>query len=220
MTNLGFVDLETISLERPFTTNPGNIIWEVGLVVRTDIESNPHPDNDIEYRWYLPVNYSLGDPESLAIGRFDERYPARTGEGYITPPAIFTHEFHEALMQGLENGDPKPFLVGNVVSFDEERLAALFWSTGKPYTDLNWLPWHYHIVDVEAFAAGRLGMQPPWKGSKVSEALRVPVPEGQHDALVDARWARDMYDRVLDPDRWTVGFDRRGLPDTTYPSPS
>lgn len=194
MTNLGFVDIETTSLERPFTTNPNDIIWEVGLVVRADIEHYDGPDNDVEYRWYLPVNYALGNPESLAIGRFDERYPAKTGKGYITPPAVFVHEFTKAIMDGLQDGDTKPFLVGNVVSFDEERLAALFVNNG---ISLEWLPWHYHLVDVEALAAGRLGLQPPWKGSTVSEALGVPVPEGQHDALVDALWARDMYDTVI-----------------------
>jgi len=194
VTNLAFVDIETTSLERPFSARATEV-WEVGLVVRQNAETFPHKDNDIEYRWFLPVSLRNSDPVSLDIGRFHERYPTLEGR---THPQIFCREFNDAIMKGVGNGDTKPHLVGNVVSFDEERLAAIFINSGPPYSDnSSWLPWHYHLVDVEAMVAGRLGLQPPWSSKDLTAALGVPVPEGQHDALVDARWARDIYDAVF-----------------------
>lgn len=210
MTNLGFVDIETTSLNRPFQDFPAEV-WEVGLVVRIDIENRPHSDNDLEYRWYLPVTLQGADPESLAIGRFYERHPSQTGKGKITSHAVFAQEFHSALMEGFDEGGSKPHLVGNVVSFDEERLAHFLYESGPPYNqNLYWLPWHYHIVDVESMVAGRLGLQPPWKSEDLMSRLGIPLPEDRHDALVDARWARDIYDALIKP--------KHSEP-TTYPRP-
>jgi hypothetical protein len=58
--------------------------------------------------------------------------------------------------------------------------------------------WHYHLVDVEALAAGSLGIEPPWKSDDLAAALDITVAgEDRHTALGDARWARAIYDAVM-----------------------
>jgi hypothetical protein len=76
--------------------------------------------------------------------------------------------------------------------------------------------WHYHLIDVEALAAGWLAAgidpddppaptqdscQPPWNSNELSLAVGVdPEQYDRHTALGDARWARDIYDAVMGKD--------------------
>lgn len=197
MTPLCFVDIETTSLARPFSPTPGEV-WEVGLIVR-------HHDLDgtigfeEQYRWFLPVTLEHADPVSLDIGRFHDRHPQgdRGPDVPVTPLDLFAAELVALVPDGAH-------LVGNVVSFDEERLAAILHAHG-----IDELPWHYHLVDVEALAAGWLATEeqtldaarPPWNSEALCAALGVDVPsdEDRHTALGDARWARDLYDAVMGP---------------------
>jgi hypothetical protein len=81
--------------------------------------------------------------------------------------------------------------------------------------------WHYHLVDVEALAAGvvaemrrntRGGMtwgrgcaigdpispEPPWSSSDLSRAMGVdPDDFDRHTALGDAQWAKAIYEAVM-----------------------
>jgi len=195
MTTLCFVDIETTSLARPFSATPGEV-WEVGLIVRGENDlGDPY---EIERTWMLPVTLEHADPVSLDIGRFHDRHPQ--GDRYLGPSGhltridAFAHELGE-LTDGAH-------LVGNVVSFDEERLAAILVAHG-----FDQMPWHYHLVDVEALAAGWLSTEqatlgaarPPWDSQVLADALGVEIPsaEDRHTALGDARWARDLYDAVM-----------------------
>lgn len=211
MTKLCFIDTETTSLD-----DRTGEIWEVALIVRT--ERNEIGDvDDKEYLWQLPVYHlELADPMSLKINNFHARrwpelndlgadYVDRTNVGVITV----------RVMAGNPDPDPQvvsitlphwemgkwaaqfvkltqgAHLIGNVTSFDEERLRRLIRSHGQTQM------WHYHLICVENLIAGRLGIQPPWKSKELSEAIGVPVPEDQHGALPDTKWARDMYDAVF-----------------------
>lgn len=186
MTKLVFLDTETTSLD----ADTGEI-WEVGLITRGD---HPQPA-DIEFRYLVKVDLTTADPMSLQIGRFHDRHPHGNNEGQrqestaaLDPAdvarqvAYLTHGAH---------------LVGNVVSFDEERLRKLLPTHGHQPS------WNYHLVDVEALVAGKLGLAPPWKSPDLSEAIGVPLPDeaDRHTALGDARWARDLYDAVMGSDR-------------------
>jgi hypothetical protein len=200
---LAFIDTETTGLD-----SERHQIWEVGAIV-----------DDIEYHWFLNVDLARADPMALAIGRFHDRHP----NGYTAPathtskqcthPHTFAHDFAR-LTAGRH-------LVGAVVSFDEERLRKLLLSQG-------FIPaWHYHLVDVEALAAGWLmairsdaadmGIHyggggdaetehatnadvasPPWKSSDLAEAVGVKCDQfDQHTALGDARWAKAIYEAVM-----------------------
>lgn len=101
-------------------------IWEVGLIL---------PDG-AEHEWQLPVDLSRADPMALNIGRFHER------RVLTTPKGDFAKQFVR-LTRGLH-------LCGAVVSFDTDRLWRLLRANGECPM------WHYHVIDVEALAAGWL----------------------------------------------------------------
>ena len=203
---LAFVDCETTGLDPD-----RHEVWEVGLILREvpPADRIPTATNiaaaDVESHWLLPV-HRLGqaDPRALEIGRFHERHP----QGHyrpdavddVTMPDVFAAEFAK-LTRGAH-------LVGAVISFDEERLRRLLQANGACPE------WHYHLVDVEALVAGRYGLEPPWDSHQLGErAGVVPDEATRHTALGDARWARDMYDRMMTgfaPDRRPV----EGLPRT------
>jgi hypothetical protein len=211
-----FIDTETTGLD-PVRHQ----IWEVALIT---------PNGD-EHVWQFPVDEMTADPAALNIGRYWDRrwdpdwteirhanaiYDAHTplsrrknfpDQGRaIAPGPDWCRRFRD-LTAGLH-------LAGAVVSFDEERLRLLLHKFGVLHR------WHYHLIDVEALAAGYLAQiaeagrrgldpapadpaegwphQPPWKSDELSAALGVTVSEeDRHTALGDARWARAIYDAVM-----------------------
>lgn len=214
MTPLAFLDTETTSLARPCSPTPGEI-WEVGLILRDQ-------DGGDRYRWFLPVTLEHADPKSLEISRFHDRHPQ--GDQYAGDSRESDHLVAdlERWCEDFATLTAGAHLVGNVVSFDEERLAALLMAHGIQPT------WHYHLIDVESMAAGYLGglitvvseygiptddpdsyghgvveaarhRFPRWDSEDLSAALGVtpPGPDQRHTALGDALWARDIYDVVI-----------------------
>jgi DNA polymerase III epsilon subunit-like protein len=145
-------------------------IWEVGLIV-----------GDGEHEWQLPVDLSTADPRALDIGQYLER---RVVPRELRSLPIFAQSFAQ-LTWGCH-------LVGAVVSFDEERLRKLLRANGM-------CPgWHYHLVDCEALAAGKLGMEPTGDSMELSAAMGVdPDQFDRHTALGDARWAKALYEAVM-----------------------
>lgn len=194
---LCFVDTETTGLDPD-----RHDIWEVGLIVRHG-DDTEHPGEEDSYVWQLPVDLSKADPISLGICKLHERrwpeldYPGYVPShddglgghaGYVIPPENLNA--WAKLFVRLTYG---AHLVGNVVSFDAERLTKLLKRHGQ-------VPmWHYHIVDVEAMAAGALGWSPPWDSKVLCEALGVTMPtdEELHTALGDAAWSARLYDGAL-----------------------
>jgi hypothetical protein len=170
-------------------------IWEVGLIL---------PDGT-EREWQLPVDLAKADPIALNIGRFHDRRDARA----VDSLQDFARDF-VGFTRGLH-------LAGAVVSFDAERLWKLL-------RGANQCPmWHYHIIDVEALAAGWLvgsfsaiqevGKNPeadgptveevreawlPWDSNALSLAVGVdPEDFDRHTALGDCRWAKAIYENVM-----------------------
>ena len=169
-TPLAFCDTETTGLDPE-----RNEVWEVGLILR-DSEGV-----EVERLWQLPVDLGRADSVALKVGKFYER---RWDYGELTRPVDFADEFAE-----LTHGS---HLVGAVPSFDDGFL--------KPLLRANRAcpGWHYHLVDVEALAAGRLAAEPPWNSNELSQLVGVdPEDFDRHTALGDARWARAIYDAVM-----------------------
>ncbi len=205
MSGVCFVDTETTGLDPD-----RHEIWEVGLIL---------PDGK-EHEWQLPVDLARADPIALNIGRFHERRRkswnsvavGRPAVEFQANPARFAFDFAR-LTRGLH-------LAGAVVSFDAERLWRLLRANGECPM------WHYHLIDVEALAAGYVSAQsegegadgtrgtirverpdgtinnidgrPPWKSDDLSRAVGVdPDDFDRHTALGDARWAKAIYVAVM-----------------------
>lgn len=205
--NVCFVDTETISLDPDVEPTP---IWEVALIT---------PD-DREHVWQFPVDEMKADPFALNIGAWWDRH---WNELHSVSQANAIYEAHSPksrLPNSPETGSlVKPnrewceyfrnlvgtnHLAGAVVSFDEERLRRLLRRNGV-------LPrWHYHVVCVEALAAGWLAghpptfeavqadYRPPWDSEALSRAVGVdPKDFDRHSALGDARWAKAVFEAVM-----------------------
>lgn len=203
MTKICFIDTETTGLDPD-----RHDIWEVALIT---------PDGH-EHVWQFPVDEMAADPIALNIGRYWERrwstdndvpvldaiYNADNAKSRrknfpeqgraLQPSSGWAHHFRD-LTAGCH-------LAGAVISFDEERLRRLLHRLGLLHR------WHYHLIDVEALAAGYLAsmahglkdidpLQLPWDSSALTAALGLAVSdEDKHTALGDARWARAIYDAV------------------------
>lgn len=176
MTRLVFLDTETTSLDR-YTRR----IWDIAYIIR----DKDHKDT--EKQFFLDPNLKDADPMSLRIGGYYQRHPNFNDghyENFVSTPMLVrtvVRDFMDAV------------IVGAVPSFDEETLARLCHESGNPIT------WHYHLLDIESFAAGLLGMEPPWNFDKVLANYGVGYRDGadRHTALGDARIVRDLYDATL-----------------------
>lgn len=203
---LAFIDTETTGLDRD-----NHEIWEVALILRSTSDDEPLAQDE-EYLWQLPVNEGKADPIALKIGQYYERrwddapdaYDAdadHVGGGILlsvgmpayevqSHPRLFASEFAR-LTFGAH-------IVGAVPSFDEERLAKFLRKHGA-------CPgWHYHLIDVEALMVGALSpwnpheLALPWKSDELSKGIGInPDEYDKHTALSDARWARDVYDKIV-----------------------
>lgn len=197
MTELVFIDTETTSLR------PDRRAWDIALIVREN------DGTDMEYQWFvLAQDLDLGnaDPMALKIGRFYDRHPQAVEAARYNLPASEYEVLHhvERLTRGAH-------LVGAVPNFDAEVLGARMRANGICPS------WHYHLIDVEALVVGYVAhkaktlreqlpdtnFEPwpplPWKSDALAEAVGVKMHEGdRHTALGDARWARDIYDVVID----------------------
>lgn len=163
-----FLDTETTGLDA--VLDP---IWEVAAVRRVD-------GHWLDHRWHLPIDVGRVSEWVRDNTGFADRYDLH----HLTP--------HSEFCDSLDHFIDGAHVAGNVISFDTERLGNLYRSLDRK------VPWHYHIIDVEPVAVGRLAadgvtVDLPWDSHRLSEELGVPVPDGRHDAMVDALWARDVF---------------------------
>ena len=197
-----FVDTETTS------RRPDRRVWEIGIVVR----DGGHDTEHVGFVDQADLDLGNADLMSLRIGRFHERHPQASGterQGTAGRGAVLSEGQWMTELEKLTRG---AHLVGAVVNFDAEVLAARMRAHGICPS------WHYHLCDVEALAVGYLngkarhyqdlGEQEtarvllavtglPWKSDDLSAALGITVSEDErHTALGDARWAMAIYDAV------------------------
>lgn len=184
-----FVDTETTGLDPD-----RHEIWELAIITA----------DGSEWEWQLPVDLARADPTGLRIGRFYERRAAvvprptslagiarwRTGgSAWVSDGVTDMAQQVAVLLDGRH-------LVGAVPSFDAAFLGRWLRAHGQAAA------WHYHLVDVEALAAGKLGVAPPWKSDDLTAGLGLEIDhEGRHTALGDARWAKAIYQAVLHSSR-------------------
>ena len=194
---LVFLDTETTGLDPA-----RHEVWEIGCIV----SGHRDPSCNGEWLWQLRPDLATADPNGLRIGRYYEREQLwRKGGGsaiVLASPwwkddlrkvpypseAATRSEVAERLARLLDGAH----MVGAVPSFDAAFLEPFLRRSGQAAC------WHYHLVDVEALAAGKLGLAPPWDSSELTQALGIEVAEqDKHTALGDARWAKAIYDAVM-----------------------
>ncbi len=171
-TDLTLVDLETTGLD-PFAHR----IWELAAIRR-------RPDGSQEALAVqvalTEAEISLADPGALSVGGFRKRYRP---DKAVSPAAA---------AQRLERFASGSVLMAVNVSFDVAFLRVLLHRSGVQPS------WHYSPADVKSFAAGALGLEPPWSSQGLADALGISQEDyARHDALEDCRYGLDLYDRAL-----------------------
>lgn len=190
MTKLVFCDTETTGLDRE-RHEP----WEIALIVRTGGD----PDTDTEYCWRVLPDLSKADPTALRFNRFYERAgtlalgePSRTAFADVHPSYGNEDVHQRTVASDIARLVFGATIVGAVPDFDAGMLRR--WLAKH---DQCWAA-HYHLVDVETFAAGALGIAPPWGFDNLLAAYSLAYDESdRHTALGDTRMVRDLYDQVL-----------------------
>lgn len=166
-----FVDVETTGLEPD-----RHEIWEIALI----------EEDGTEHEWRLePQHMRQASPDALRITGFYDRVAAAGEDGFFSGTSRPRIAWEVARLTAGRH------LVGAVPSFDARFLADFLRSEGHVEA------WHYHLVDVEALAAGRLGIAPPWDPGALAEQVGVTGLGGKHTALGDARWAKAIYEAVF-----------------------
>ncbi len=165
-----FLDCETTGLDPRH-----HVPWEIGLI----------DSAGEEHAWLLDLTeQEAGNatPAALKIGGYYERarpdvHPMVGIPGWTRVagrvPVDARRQFATMLV-GLI-GDAH--IVGAVPSFDDRFVGDFLRKVGC-------LPlWHYHLVDIEALVAGKLGIQPPWKSDDLSRMIGVdPEQYERHTA--------------------------------------
>lgn len=165
-----FIDTETTGLDPD-----RHELWEIALIDASGEETSFQP----QIR-----RLDLADPGSLRLVRFYER----------TSDADWYWQDREHVARGIAEMTAGLHLVAAVPSFDATFLSAFLRAHGLREA------WHYHLVDVEALAAGKLGMAPPWDSADLAKRLGIESDRpdfAKHTAMGDARWAKAIYDAVL-----------------------
>lgn len=167
---VAFLDTETTGLDPD-----RHEVWEIGLIVGSQ-----------EITWAIrPQHLDRADPNALRLIHFYERTEAPGWEWASSYLGSYVAERLAYLTAGKH-------LAGNVPSFDAAFLERFLRAHGRSPA------WHYQLVDVEAIAAGVLGLDPPWDSEDLSSRLGVdPALYERHTALGDARWARDVYGAAM-----------------------
>jgi DNA polymerase III epsilon subunit-like protein len=214
-----FVDTETTGLD----PRHGDV-WEIAVIRRRE------DGVDCEYVWQVRPDLTTADPESLKIGRFEERFAVPDGCDAIEifpaggPPLKSTLPEMLFDLQGALKG---AVVVGSNPGFDIAFLTKLLQTHGRK------LPWHYRPIDITTLAVGALygrasewtrkdcdatwyskvakAVGWPWKSYDVSRHVEVepPAKDVAHTALGDARWARDVWDAVTVPDAFYAASDEQ-----------
>lgn len=192
---IAFVDAETSGLDPHF-----HEIWELAVIVE-DVDADGSHEIVSETLYY-PHLQRLGaaDPKALEIGRYYTRRPNKSHGWYYLAPNGSLYDSFRAESCRVFVGPPDSVasalaprlvdvhLAGCTVYFDAAFMEAFLRDNGQCPM------WNYHLIDTTVYAAGRLGLRPPWKSKKVAEQYGIALSDKDaHNALADAHLARNLY---------------------------
>lgn len=208
---LAFLDTETTSLN-PETGR----IWEFAGI-RRDFNDDDSGEFTERVIWFqIEQSLEHADPFSLKVGSYYQRFGLA---GDWEPISMFgddvpiTDPYKDAWpVKGqvvstydaarlIEEFTADTTIIGNVISFDAERLDRLMKAEGR-------LPrWHYHIIDMEpmiiGYALAKGARFPlPYASADVGAFMGVPEPDEtlRHTALGDADWVKRQWDALHEAD--------------------
>lgn len=182
---LVFIDTETTGLSDRAE------VWEIGAVLRDGDRA------DVEYAWQIRPTLQDAEPTGLRIGRYYERSALTRHEPgaacrLVNPNGKDTLTSDSDVAAEVASMLDGAYVVGAVPWFDERKLQRFLAQRSQCATN------HYHLIDVETLAAGKLGTAPPWNFDTLLASFGLAyAEEDRHTALGDARMARDLYDAVL-----------------------
>jgi hypothetical protein len=186
MLELFFCDTETLSLAR--NAPP----WEVAWVTATVEDSGLMLDEPrVELLCVSESELVSADPNSLRVNAMYERWLPYRHE--------LSDDLNRQVAEEIAVASAGRVWVGAVPEFDERVLHWFCLRYGFVLCP------HYHLVDVEALAAAKLGLLPPFTLRKVMEAAGVErSAHGAHTAL------GDMMD-VVGLFAWVYGLEVGGF---------
>lgn len=173
---LVFVDTETDGLSRDAQ------IWEIALI-------GSHETQHI----MVPIDTTSSDPISLEIGGFYRRHPM-SDDAEPSSAMLMTEAALADVIDSMTSG---AILVGANVAFDASVMTSLLARVNREPM------WHYHMLDIEAYALGHLaarGVELPsaWKSDDLARACGldpVAVTE-RHTALGGAAWVKQWWGKI------------------------
>jgi DNA polymerase III epsilon subunit-like protein len=181
-----FVDLETTGLdcERDVITEMAWIFYAGDLAV----ERHYYP----KYEGFP----SLWSAQHTAAWRPDAPVDSDGFVGQSELQTVLAYFFDDCLR--LARDQTTVYLVGACPAFDDRFLR-------KCYREI---PYNYHVIDIEALVMGSLGLPypPPLRDLRALLGL-AGENENPHDALADAREAKLIFERIINPDtvaRWRL----------------
>jgi hypothetical protein len=197
--DLCFIDTETTSLHPT-----SGRVWEFAGIRR----SGDGTEKILDFQIEQPLDEA--DPFSLKIGKYRERFGAK-GEWQPYDLLLDGQTVSDAYDQNPDGKVVSPYdaarlierftrgasIIGNVISFDAERLGTLLRSEGE-------VPgWHYHIIDIEPLIVGYAlawgnPFPLPYSSTDLTNWLGAeePTDAERHTALGDARWVMRMWDAL------------------------
>jgi DNA polymerase-3 subunit epsilon len=162
-------------------------VWEIAAV----------EEDGTEHIWRVEPDLTFAEPGALRINGYYDR-----------TAAIVEWDQPEDVAGAIAYLTADKILAGAVPSFDAGFLELFLRANG-------YCPaWSHRLLCVETYAAGRLGALPV-SLSDTARALGIPIPDGRHSALVDARLARDVYLAVAFQDAEIVDAPDPGVDSTT-----
>lgn len=206
--DLVYVDTETTSLIDPHRPD-GRRVWEIA-VLTLPADRTPALCAVLQI---TDVDITDADPESLAIGKFAERFvPDGYGilgeyelPGRARPVTRWGCDEAMALTTLRDLIRPGAIIAGSNPSFDQANMAEMFRRHGQEPP-----AWFYHPRDVPNHATGWLRgrlaagaaltgpagicdwSDPSYSTRVLSEACGIPQPADRHSAWADALWMAQL----------------------------